>query len=72
MLRQHRSQLSPYFWDQLDKHRMTDPIEGILQWYEKHSKQNKTYTHNNQLTAMQLEKVQVTQTQEFTQTQCQK
>ena len=38
-----------YLWDQLDKHRMIDPVEDILKQFENQTHQNKTYTHNEQL-----------------------
>ena len=38
-----------YLQDQLDKHRMTDPVEDILKQFDYQTQQNKTYTHNEQL-----------------------
>ena len=38
-----------YLWDQLHKHKMTDPIEDILKQLENQTQQSKI-THNEQLT----------------------
>ena len=34
---------------QLDKHKMTDPVEDILKQFENQTQQNETYSHNEQL-----------------------
>ena len=41
-----------FLWDQLDKHRMGDPVEDIIKQLENKRQQNKSYTNNKQLTSV--------------------
>ena len=38
-----------YIWDQLDKHKVTDPLEDILKQIEKQTPMYHTHTHKEQL-----------------------